>query len=190
MQSRTSVYIPNKPHAYTHYEHVKNQYIKQVTSIHNNLLNTLQEVFEELEDILHLAHHAYTAVQRIQSAHNKRACLQHKSNLHTLLLLDLKHFATHVPHFIVIHPEDLKELCDRLLTLYGQNTLALEWLLALEKKHFKAHYISGQHATFECASHFKNCFYKVLSTQNTDIYFIDIDCVFQLLRQKIATITR
>ncbi|MBA3954501.1 hypothetical protein H0X48_04245 [Candidatus Dependentiae bacterium] len=186
MLIRTSTYTPKNPHEYIKYERAKNQYIHHVKSMHNNLLNTLTEVFEELEDILELAYKAYAAVQHIQAPRDKRACLQHKSNLHKLLLLDLKYLATHVPNFSLIHQEDLKELCDKLLTLYGKNTLALEWLLALEKKQFKTQYIPGQHASFDCECHFKQCLYTVLSTDRTNIYFVDIECVFQLLRQKIA----
>jgi hypothetical protein len=172
-----------KPREYSIYEYAKENYLQKFSTIQDEQ----DELLEELEDILHLTYQAYYALKLARKFVNNYHSLAFKSNLYATLLIDLKQFAVHISWCSSNNQEKLKEFCDKLLTLYGQTVIALEKLLYITLKHFKRiPFGRGLYSNYHSEVHFKSYIYKIITQDRLNIYFIDIACLFEQLRQKIA----
>jgi hypothetical protein len=172
----------HKPDYYITYEQVKDDYLHAIVADNTDK----EDLFYQFEDLLHSAHSVYTSVKQLQEIQIEQTLSKNKNQLYTLLILDLKFLVSHLHHFIIIDPEDIKDVCNNLLTLYGKNVLALEQLLAQERKFLNKLSLSGLYADCSTEHYFKHCIYKVVTQNRASIFFVDVTQLFNLLRQRIS----
>lgn len=174
---------------YKIYQQIKKEWTDNLSNRQIDTLHDIQDINDKLEELEEQLLLLYVLCPRARQIHEHKNyhSLTQKSQVYTELLQDMKQLCLYVSYCTHADPENLKELCDKLLTLYGQTVLSLEKLLYTTYRYFKRiPFTQGFYTNHACEEHFKNCIYAVTTRDHLSIYFVDVTCLFNQLRRTIV----
>jgi hypothetical protein len=167
--------------------------IQTQVSINFHDIHSIHDIYAELEHLLFLLYSLCPRIGHLHDNPREYTSYRQKSALYAEFLHDIRQLghwisccATHDPKEL---QEELKEFCDKLLTLYGQTVIALEKLLYRAQYYCKrAPFAYNTYCTSSCEEYFKACIYKVTTHDRLSSYFVDVACLFDQLRRTLSYI--